>query len=409
MATKKNLANLDALIRREIFEVEVPRSGKPLDGVPALKMYELEQQNLFFKLLRKPDFQRRTAHRTPEKICSFVKSFVSGDLIPSVILWQSDTNGLIFVIDGAHRLSALVAWVHDDYGDRELSNAFFEGNISSEQKSLAQETRNLVAQRIGSYTEIKHATNPTPERANFASNIATVGITLQWVRGDAARAYHSFHTINTEQTPISDLEVRIIRDRKCANVISTRALIQAGTGQIVRSSFSDENKTKIRTIARDVYDDLFVPELETPVKTLELPVAGRSYPSDSLETILDLVEFLNKRPALAMDAKKSRDPKPDLLDPTMGEDSDGNTTLEFLSNVRKASSLIAGQNRGSLGLHPAVYFYSATGLYQRAALLATISFIQDLQVRNKLMLFTTHRCDFEELLLKLKYFINFIV
>lgn len=410
VATRKNLANLDALIRREDFEVEVPKIGRAFEGGPQLKLYELEKDNLFFKLLRKPDFQRRTAHWTPEKICGFVTSFASGDLIPSVIFWQSDASGHIFVIDGAHRISALIAWVHDDYGDRDLSNSFFEGNIPKEQKDLAAETRNLIAQKLGSYTEIKHSSNPTPARARFASNIATGGVTLQWVRGDATRAYHSFHTINTEQTPISDLEIRIIRDRQCANVLSTRALVQAGTGQIVRSSFSEENKLQIRDIAKAIYDDLFVPELETPIKTLELPVAGRSYPSDSLETILDLVEFLNKRPALiATDGKPKRAPKLDILDPTMPDDADGTETLAFLRNVKKSSSLISGNKGGSLGLHPAVYFYSATGLYQRAALLATISFIQELQKKEKLILFTNHRHDFEELLVQWKYFINFIV
>ena len=42
-----------------------------------------------------------------------IESFLDGELIPAVILWQSATH--IFVIDGGHRLSALLAWAHDDY------------------------------------------------------------------------------------------------------------------------------------------------------------------------------------------------------------------------------------------------------------------------------------------------------
>lgn len=73
-----------------------------------MKVVELEVGSLMYKWLRKPDFQRTTSHWPPSKVAGFIKSFFSGDLIPALILWQSDASG-IFVIDGAHRLSALIA------------------------------------------------------------------------------------------------------------------------------------------------------------------------------------------------------------------------------------------------------------------------------------------------------------
>ena len=272
------LANLDALIRREDFDVEVgPTKAQSVEGADKLKIVELEKESLMYKWLRKPDFQRRTSHWSPEKVAGFIESFVTGDLIPSLILWQSTVSGSIFVIDGAHRLSALIAWVHDDYGDGNISLPFFEGHIPPEQKNAADETRKLVGQRVGSYAEIKHSQNLPPQRAEFASRVASSGVTLQWVKGDATRAERSFHTINTEQTPLGDLELRLIRDRHCPNAIATRALVAAGTGQYCRSSFSEDSKAQIKKIAKEIYDDLFVPPLETPIKTLDLPVAGRSY------------------------------------------------------------------------------------------------------------------------------------
>jgi len=93
----------------------------------------------------------------------------------------------------------------------------------------------------------------------------------------------------------------------------------------------------------------------------------------------------------------------------MEVDADGSATVEFLKHLRKASSRIAGMRPESLGLHPAVYFYSATGAYQPTAFLAAISFIQDLEAKNELRTFTSNRHDFEEMLLKYKYFINQIV
>jgi hypothetical protein len=116
--------NLDALIRREDFEIAIDSNKiQTVEEAPKLKIVELESDSFMFRRLRKPDSQRTTAHWPPEKIAAFIKSFVSGDLIPAVILWQSNTSGNIFVIDGAHRLSALIAWVHDDYGDKLFPNS----------------------------------------------------------------------------------------------------------------------------------------------------------------------------------------------------------------------------------------------------------------------------------------------
>jgi len=64
--------------------------------------------------LRKPDFQRETNHWSPEQVVTFIASFLDDELIPSLILWYSPSY--IFVIDGGHRLSALRAWMNDDYG-----------------------------------------------------------------------------------------------------------------------------------------------------------------------------------------------------------------------------------------------------------------------------------------------------
>src|SRR5690606_37769082 len=109
----------------------------------------------FYTVIRKPDFQRETNEWDPAKICDFVTSFLEGDLFPAIILWQS--GSFIFVIDGSHRLSALVAWVHDDYGDGVISREFFESVIPTDQLKAADDTRRLVKRKIGSYSDHKFA------------------------------------------------------------------------------------------------------------------------------------------------------------------------------------------------------------------------------------------------------------
>lgn len=52
-----------------------------------------------------------------------IESFVNDELVPAIILWRNQ-GGYIFVIDGAHRLSSLGAWINDDYGDGPISISF---------------------------------------------------------------------------------------------------------------------------------------------------------------------------------------------------------------------------------------------------------------------------------------------
>lgn len=128
-----------------------------------------------------------------------------------------------------------------------------------------------------------------------------------------------------------------------------------------------------------------------------------------MKLILDFVEFVNPSPAQSAKSPKKRSAKADILAPTMKVDVDGSGTIGFLENVRRASSRVAGLKPQSLGLHPAVYFYSATGNYQPTAFLAAVRLVQELEVANELNEFTKCRHDFEELLVRHKYLINQIV
>src|SRR5690606_34572798 len=126
-----------AMIRRADFwqkgseaSSENSASAKPASSIT---FENLRNDSNFVLSLRKPDFQRETNQWTVNQALVFIQSFIDGDLVPSVILWQSD-EGFIFAIDGAHRLSTLRAWIEDDYGDGPISIAFFGGEIPEDQK-----------------------------------------------------------------------------------------------------------------------------------------------------------------------------------------------------------------------------------------------------------------------------------
>ena len=152
----KNLVNLDALIVREDLHKRPDDTVPPATKTRDIKITELTTDSLFLQSLRKPDFQRETASWDSENVVDLVESFLKGDFVPSIILWFS-ADGKSFVIDGAHRLSALIAWVHDDYGDRRTSLEFFSNFIPTEQKKIAEKTRNQMNSRVGSYEQIKQA------------------------------------------------------------------------------------------------------------------------------------------------------------------------------------------------------------------------------------------------------------
>jgi hypothetical protein len=88
------------------------------------------------------------------------------------------------------------------------------------------------------------------------------------------------------------------------------------------------------------------------------------------------------------------------------DDADGAETVKFLKKVRGVISLICSDAPSSLGLHPAVYFYSSTGRYQPTAFLATVSLIMKLAADDKFFWFTKHRNKFEEFLVSHRYFVN---
>lgn len=384
--------NLDALIRREDFEVQSDASQT--QHVQTISIRDLESTAFFFATLRKPDFQRETSDWEASKICDFIGSFLEGDLIPAIILWNSGSAN--FVVDGSHRLSALIAWVNDDYGDKKLSRDFFEERIPEEQLESAEQTRRQVRKALGTYEEHKFAvTDPAkvnPDVVARARRLATLALQLQWVQGNASKAEASFFKINQQAAPIDPTELKLLKSRKLPNAMAARAIIRSGTGHKYWSKFPAQAQAEVEGVAKAINGSLFVPKLTTPIKTLDLPVAGRGYSAQTLPLIFELVNLANEAPA-----QRERATEPD---------ADGQRTVRHLKNTQKIVDRITGPHPGSLGLHPAVYFYSASGRYQPTAFLAVVGLIRDLEARDAYASFAAHRREFEEFLIGHKTFVN---
>jgi hypothetical protein len=308
----------------------------------------------------------------------FLESFLDNELIPSIILWQSES--FVFVIDGGHRLSALRAWIEDDYGDGHVSRSFYSNEISAGQKRIATKTRKLIDDAIGKYTVLKSAlVNPEAHDAKAvqrARNMATRSLALQWVNGDAEKAETSFFKINTQGTPLDDTEELLLRNRSRSVAIAARSIVRAGTGHKYWSKFPHGNIVTIEEKAKNLHDLFFTPEINQPIKTLDLPLGGTKSPIYALDLLMNLLSTTSS------ERGKSRRAIADFP-----SDTDGTGTIKVLAECLKVMNRITGNDAASMGLHPAVYFYSDRGRHLPDLLLGMLLVVKDKVANNNSQFF----------------------
>jgi hypothetical protein len=385
--------NLDALIPREdLATLSGPPKGTPTSNIGIGLLCE----EFFVSGLRKPDFQRETADWTPQKITELVAAFLDGDLIPAIILWRS--GQYTFVIDGAHRLSAILAWIYDDYGDKSRSLNFFGGQIPEEQIRLAEQTRSSVNSSVGSYSDLKDKSRVrnvvSGKLGERLGGLATNSFVVQWVPAvDAEGAERSFFKINQAPTPVDPVEKRILRGRAAGNAIAARAINRGGGGHKYWGHFDREDQEEIEKLGRQIYEILYLPPLgegET-IKTSDVPVGGRGY--SSLPFIYELVNLVN---GLGKGDSANKD-------------IDGSQTISYLRTVKKRLEQITSNHPGSVGLHPLVYFYTRGGAFQPSAFLAALDMVNKLFATGKVDEFCRVREKYESFLLQHKEAFSLIV
>jgi len=404
MVAKSNLVNLDAMIKRADFahKQDENTSFETFNSIPAR---ELATGSPIVALLRKPDFQRETNHWTPDQVVSLLECYINGDLIPSVILWMSPS--FLFVIDGGHRLSVIRAWMEDDYGDGQISHKLFGHDISAEQKKAAERTRKLVKEKIGAWSYYQSLLNDndnediTPEQRKKLSTLTARGLPVQWVKGDTDKAETSFFNINMKGTPLDPLEELLLRNRKKPVPIAARAIIRAGKGHRYWSLFEKEKTEIIESQSLKLHRLLFDPEIKKPIKTLDLPLSGSKGIRTAIQILIDFILIANTTQQSGI---RKLDKFPD--------DLSGDRTLEVLKKTIALASRITGNDRGSLGLHPAIYFYGPTGRHSSSMFLGTITLFNEKLVQNNKSFFTKFtkvRAKLEEILIRNKELIASIL
>lgn len=289
---------LDALIPREDLNIlSTTGSSGNTRNKTTLSIEDLKYDSFFFSALRKPIFQRETNEWDAEKVCSMIESFVNDELVPAIILWRNQ-GGYIFVIDGAHRLSSLGAWINDDYGDGQISTSYYGNYISEEQRNIAEKTRKLVNDRIGAYKEIEaisrnRLTTEDKVKNEIAKNLGALAIQLQWVDGNASKAEDSFLKINQSATKISDAELDLIKNREYSYAIASRAIVRAGKGYKYWSAYEEKEQEVIVSLSKKIHQIMFGNGRVDNDDINSMPIGGPLSSSLTLDVVTQTVRICN--------------------------------------------------------------------------------------------------------------------
>jgi len=209
-------------------------------------------------------------------------------------------------------------------------------------------------------------------------------------RGDAAKAEDSFVRINQQAAIITPQELELLKSRKKPNTIAARAVIRRGTGHKYWSSFPEKERGQIEASADELHKLIFEPPLRYPIKSLDLPGGGAVYSSTALRMVYDFITLC-------------------VGVPSKEDDDTGQRTIEYLTRCRRVMQLILSNDPSSLGLHPAVYFYSWTGKQQPILFLTIAALVVDFERSKQLVQFTDCREGFESFLIANRSLLNQVI
>ena len=424
---------LDHLIPRESLRYQRPNEQVPFterqkDG---LRLCDLQNPNRM-RLLRKPDFQRETWAWTPEDCVALLESIVNNQVIPSVIMWSSPNNGLDYILDGGHRVSVVLAWLLDDWGDSLTSETYRDDDHERSIKAAARTVREAVSVRVGTIGDYQAAERAIEQamlmgqspqrdlpptifkRGYFYQRLLKghVDLHVLWATGDYERAEQSFLKINKSGRELSDWEIKLVDNRNSsfARIVMSVASVSSSRNywpqQVdgVADPVGFQNKVNDITNGIDrIYETLFKPSVQTPhIQTLQQPLLvapgshQRPYYLAELLTVLEGGRGQGPETERLLAQDRNATPQ-EIVD--HGWDR-VNHTLDVLDNLVGNATMAK-----SLAIVPALYFYTDTGRYVRSILYGFVYWMfagSERDILNRKRAFSAHRGAFEQMIMSRK-------
>lgn len=425
--TDENKVYLDHLVERE--NLRYRRSEEQLneytqDKQTTLRLGDLTAQR--GKYLRKPDFQRATWAWTPKECVSLLESIINYQVVPSIIMWSSPQNGYDYILDGGHRVSVVLAWLNDDWGEKH-ANSYIE---DEEQINLIQaasrEVRQLVRAKIGDISAYKDAEESlarvvrdrkspgevldeiTFQRGLFYQSLlkGDIAFHVLWVRGDFKIAEQSFLKINKSGRQLSDWETTLVENR---NSSFARAVMSVASGNTAPHYWPEEapkgpNQAELEQNIRYIHEGvrylqtaLFQPSYRSQIQTLQQPFMVSSIPDRPryIAELLTITEgFRGQEPETQKLLKRNPDAEPEEII------TDGWKLVSKAVDIFEHLNGPSNQPK-SMAIVPALYFYNDAGRYVRSLLYGFIYWMfqgSDEDILNRKRLFSAYRGGFEQII-----------
>lgn len=429
--TESNKVHLDHFIQRlSIRYFDVEEDSSPYNVAnrmndPYIRYNDIKGE--WFERLKKPDFQRETNAWTPIQCRDFIESVVLGRIIPSIILWKSEENGITYILDGAHRLSVIRAWMTDDYGDKAAE--YYDRRDKNHINKIAESTRNLINLSIGSFESFKSAYErlknlinqgeaPKKEmdssefrQANFYSEVIGSNSSLfaQYETGNYDSAEQSFLRINRQGQALDPWEATLIEYRKGSYSRSIMHIANGGeTGHYwPKQNLEEEDLDRLinfSKFAHDTYTKLFIPPFALPIKELTVPIFVAPAYFQKHVYLLELIPLLVWN-QIAINAEEQIEIlRKDFQSSAKVVISNAQEILEKL-NSRLEHITSTKNNPVSLSLVPLFYWYNHRGQHLRSVLYGFLYWLfngSDHDIFNRKIIFSGNREKVEYVMFKYK-------
>jgi len=427
--------HLDHLIRRQsiryLTQLDDESSGQLSIGNEdrSLRYDDLLRVDGWITQIRKPDFQRETNAWTPKDCVDFLDTVVYGKIIPSIILWLNKENGLVYVLDGAHRLSVLRAWMLNDWGDK--AGDYYQRRDMGLINQAAVETRNLVKERIGLFNDYRIAYSEFNQiidegkapkaamaerlfhQATFYNRVVSGLLTLsvQWEKGDYDSAEQSFLRINRSGQALDPWEATLIEYRNSSYARCVMSIANGGeSGHYWPTPTKDTRPDLVEALKQfdekttRIYRRLFVPPFRQPIADLNVPFMVAPEYFQKHKYLLEVLPLLTERTIAISDEKQI-----DLI----RADYDKSANI-VIANAAKTLTTVENNldhmisdvsSSKSLSMVPLFYWYNHSGKFVRALFYGFVYWLlsgTEEEIRDRKIIFSINRDRFETILFEYK-------
>jgi hypothetical protein len=426
--------HLDHLIKRQSIRYFAQEEENDISGRisadkqdPSLRYSDLIDG--WVTRIRKPDFQRETNAWTPQDCQDLLDTAIYGKIIPNIILWMNKENGLVYVLDGAHRLSVLRAWMLDDWGDK--AGNYYQRRDLDAIKQTAAETRAIIQGSVGLFEDYKQADleyhriadegkAPKAEmsekryhQANFYNRVVSGNITLyvQWESGDYESAEKSFLRINRSGQALDPWEATLIEYRNSSYARCIMSIANGGESGHYWPTPSQGTSADILEALKgfsikttQIYKKLFVPPFKRPISDLNVPFMVAPEYFQKHKYLLEILPLLTERKIAISDEKQIDLMKKDYEKPANIIITNANETLVTVEN--NMDHLVSDvSNSKSLSVVPLFYWYNHNGKFVRALFYGFVYWLLsggDDDIKNRKIIFSINRDRFESILFDYK-------